>query len=237
MEMKDTLNQYQEFYSFYSQPLMQTLTVVIYVFVDIIFCREDLAHRSEKRLWNKCTGNLVLQGRHQTSDYCPGLLVLSNDICVHGLNQPLLLFKAELMEIKSKEQAGCERNKGGHGRVMNYLDVEQPDLYTWVTTCMQVPQLWVMWHYKSTLAVISSPYGSSLPHQRHSQFMNRAESVNTICFVCNNPREECPTVEDGERVVHRACGTNELRRGEKRRPSMGLLFRYWMGIFERLCLG
>lgn len=58
----------------------------------------------------------------------------------------------------------------------------------------------------------------------------QAASANTISSVCNSPREECPTVEDGMRVVHRACGTNELRRGEIRWPSMGLLFRYWMGF-------
>lgn len=30
------------------------------------------------------------------------------------------------------EQAGCERNKGRHGSVMNNLVGEQPDLNTWV---------------------------------------------------------------------------------------------------------
>ena len=39
------------------------------------------------------------------------------------------------------EQAGCERNKGRHGRVMNNLVGEQPDLNTWVSEwvsdCMQ----------------------------------------------------------------------------------------------------
>lgn len=34
------------------------------------------------------------------------------------------------MEIKSMERAGCERNKGRHGRLMNNLDAEQPDLNT-----------------------------------------------------------------------------------------------------------
>lgn len=34
------------------------------------------------------------------------------------------------MEINSMEGAGCERNKGRHGGVMNNLDVEQQDLNT-----------------------------------------------------------------------------------------------------------
>lgn len=132
------------------------------------------------------------------------------------------------MEINSKEQAGCERNKGGHGRVMNNLDVEQPDLNTWVTTCMQVPLLWV-------LGIIKAHQWLP-PHLCHSVY-EQAGSVNTISFVFNNPREKCLTnkswgeeVEGGMRVVDGACGTNELRRSEKRWPSMGLLFCYWMGV-------
>lgn len=34
------------------------------------------------------------------------------------------------MEINSMEQAGCERNKGRHGKVMNNLVGEQQDLNT-----------------------------------------------------------------------------------------------------------
>lgn len=42
----------------------------------------------------------------------------------------ILTLLSELMEINSMEQAGCERNKERHGRIMNYLVGEQQDLNT-----------------------------------------------------------------------------------------------------------
>lgn len=36
------------------------------------------------------------------------------------------------------EQAGCERNKGRHGRIMNNLVGAQQDLNTWATECVCV---------------------------------------------------------------------------------------------------
>lgn len=88
------------------------------------------------------------------------------------------------MEIYSRGQAGCERNKGRHGRVMNNLDVEQPDLNTWVTTCRS--------HCCESCGIINaaqwlSVNNTAVPSSMPLSVYEQAVSVNTACFVCKNP--------------------------------------------------
>lgn len=127
-----------------------SLTVVVYVLVDIIFCWEDLAHRSEERLRNKrtCTHyrwfplKKMWRRGHESFIVCKDP---SNDVWCEVFTGWIrrrcsrsIVQESELMEINSMQEAGCERNKGRHGGVMNNLGVEQQDLNTWVCTCMEV---------------------------------------------------------------------------------------------------
>lgn len=101
------------------------------------------------------------------------------------------------------EQAGCERNKGRHGRVMNNLVGEQPDLNTWVSKWVYVVHVCgreetmvllcadlvgtnrvnkTKWHYQSrTMTVWLLP--TVFWYNKHSHFITLPISIPLLVCV------------------------------------------------------